>query len=94
IQEMTPDGHLRRTWAGEPPNGENMGKVFALSATQAGRPIPIDINYDKIIWSGLSWAVGEIDTRDVTPGIPLKIHFHSSEKDPITLKGTAYEIEY
>ncbi len=94
IQEMTPDGHLRRTWAGEPPNGENMGKVFALSATQAGRPIPIDINYDKIIWSGLSWAVGEIDARDVTPGIPLKIHFHSSEKDPITLKGTAYEVEY
>jgi len=94
IQEMTPDGQPRRTWAGGPPNGENMGKVFALSATQAGRPIPIDINYDKIIWSGLSWAVGEIDARDVTPGIPLKIHFHSSEKDPITLKGSAYEVEY
>jgi hypothetical protein len=94
IQEMTPDGHPRRTWAGGPPNGENMGKVFALSATQSGRTIPIQIDYDKIIWSGLSWAVGEIDARDLTPGVPLKIHFHSSEKDPITLKGTAYQVEY
>ena len=94
IQEMTPDGQLRRTWAGGPPNGENMGKVFALSATQADRPIPITLDYDKIVWSGLSWAVGEIDARDVTPGVPLHIHFHSSEKDPITLKGTAYQVEY
>jgi hypothetical protein len=94
IQEMTPDGYLRRTWAGGPPSGENMGKVFALSATQAGRAIPIQIDYDKIVWSGLSWAAGEIDARDVTPGIPLKIHFHSAEKDPIALKGAAYQVDY
>ena len=94
IQQMSPDGLPRRTMAGEPPTGENMGKVFALTATQAGRPIPIDIDYDKVIWSGLSWAVGEIDARDVTPGIPLHIFFHSSEKDPVTLKGTAYQVEY
>ena len=94
VQEMTPDGHLRRTWAGGPPSGENMAKVFALSATQSGRPIPIKIDYDKIVWSGMSWALGEIDSQDLTPGVPLTIHFHSSEKDPITLKGAAYLVEY
>ena len=94
IQEMTPDGHLRRTSAGESTTGVSMGKVFALSVTQAGRTVPIQIDYDKIVWSGLSWAVGEIDARDLTPGVQLKIHFHSSEKDPITLKGTAYQVEY
>ena len=94
VQEMTPDGHLRRTWAGGPPDGENMAKVFALSATQAGRDIPIKIDYDKIVWSGMSWALGEIDVLDLTPGIPLVIRFHSAEKDPITLKGTAYLVEY
>jgi len=91
---MTPDGHLRRTSAGESTTGVSMGKVFALSVAQSGRTVPIQIDYDKIVWSGLSWAVGEIDARDVTPGVPLKIHFHSSEKDPITLKGTAYQVEY
>lgn len=94
VQEMTPDGHLRRTWAGGPPSGENMARVFALSATQSGRSIPIKLDYDKIVWSGMSWALGEIDSQDLTPGVPLTIRFHSSEKDPITLKGTAYLVEY
>ena len=91
---MTPDGHLRRTWAGEPPNGENMGKVFALSATQAGRPIPIDINYDKIIWSGLSWAVGEIRHSALKPGVPVLIQCSSAENDAVVLEGKAFEVSY
>jgi hypothetical protein len=94
VQEMTPDGHLRRTWAGGPPSGENMAKVFALSASQGERSIPIRLDYDKIVWSGMSWAVGEIDASDLTPGLPLTLRFHSSEKDPVTLKGTAYLVEY
>ncbi|MGA2632829.1 MAG: hypothetical protein ABSF16_01205 [Terracidiphilus sp.] len=94
VQEMTPNGELRRTWAGGPPSGENMGKVFALSASQNDRTIPVRIDYDKVIWSGLNWAVGEIDAKDLTPGIPLLLRFHSAEKDPIKVKGTAYLVEY
>ena len=94
VQEMTPGGQLRRTWAGGPPSGENMGKVFAFSAAQNDRAIPVHIDYDKVIWSGLSWAVGEIDAKDLRPGIPLVLHFHSSEKDSVTLKSAAYLVEY
>jgi len=94
VEQMTPDGQLRRTWAGGPPSGENMGKVFALSASQNGRSIPVRIDYDKVIWSGLSWAVGEIDVNDLTPGTPLVVRFHSTERDPVRLKGTAYLVEY
>jgi hypothetical protein len=94
VREMTPNGHIRRTWAGGPPSGENMGKVFALSASQQGHTVPVQINYDEIVWSGMSWAVGEIDSRDLTPGQSLLIHFHSVEKDPITLAGSAYLVKY
>jgi hypothetical protein len=94
VQQMTLDGRLRRTWAGGPPSGENMGKVFAFSASQNGRSIPVQINYNKVIWSGLSWAVGEIDVKSLTAGVPLLVRFHSAEKDPITLKCTAYRVEY
>jgi hypothetical protein len=94
VRERTPDGYIRRTWAGGPPSGQSMGKVFALSATQDGRDVPIRIDYDKIIWSGLSWAVGEIDTARLVPGNRLTIRFHSAEKDPITLDGTVYLVEY
>jgi len=37
-----------------------MAKVFTIEVTQEGRAIPVNIDYDKIVWSGLSWAVGEI----------------------------------
>ena len=94
VQEMTPSGQLRRTWAGGPPSGQNMGKVFTFSASQNGRAIPVRVDYDKVIWSGLSWAVGEIDLNGLTPGVPLSLRFHSAEKDPIRLKGTAYLVEY
>ena len=94
VQQKSPDGQLRRTWAGGPPSGQNMGKVFAFSASQNDRAVPVRIDYNKVIWSGLSWAVGEIEANDLTPGIQLSLRFDSSEKDPITLNGTAYLVEY
>jgi hypothetical protein len=94
MREETPDGYLRRTWAGGPPNGANMAKIFTIEATQEGRAVPVHIDYDKIVWSGLSWAVGEIDVSDLTPGQPVDVRFHSAEKDPVKLEGTAYQVVY
>ena len=94
LQERTPDGFIRRTWAGGPPNGANMKDVFSIEATQEGRAIPVHIDYDKIVWSGLSWAVGEIKVEDLTPGKPVQIRFHSAEKDSVKLGGTVYQVEY
>ena len=94
MRQRTPDGYIRRTWASGPPDGENMGKVFTIEATQEGRSIPVKFDYDKIIWSGLSWAVGEIKSADLTPGRPVLVRFHSSEKDPVQLDGAAYQVVY
>jgi hypothetical protein len=94
MRESTPDGYIRRTWAGGPPNGENMGKVFTIEASQEGRAVPVHIDYDKIIWSGLSWAVGEINAADLAPDKPVLVRFHSAEKDPVKLDGTAYQVVY
>jgi hypothetical protein len=94
IREKTPEAFIRRTWAGGPPSGENMGKVFAISAEQEGHSIPVKIDYDKIIWSGMSWAVGEIDASSLAPSKPLTLRFHSAEKDPITLDGQLYLVQY
>jgi hypothetical protein len=94
MRQRTPDGYIRRTWAGGPPNGENMGKVFTIEATQERRSIPVKFDYDKIIWSGLSWAVGEIKSADLTPGKPVLVRFHSAEKDSGQLDGAAYQVVY
>ena len=94
MQQYSPDGSLRRTWAGGPPSGTNMGKVFLLEATQNGKQLPIREDYDKVIWSGLSWAAGEISAKDLHAGEPLTLTFRSTEKDPVTLKGTLYLVNY
>ncbi|HZB88356.1 MAG TPA: hypothetical protein VE291_06850 [Terracidiphilus sp.] len=94
MREHTPEGDIRRTWAGGPPDGTNMAKIFTIEATQGERTIPVAIDYDKIIWSGLSWAVGEIKASDLTPGQPVLIRFHSAEKDPVKLEGKAYRVTY
>ena len=94
MRERTPDGYIRRTWAGGPPNGTNMAKVFQIEAIQGGRAVPVSIDYNKIVWSGLSWAVGEIKVSDLVPDQPLVVRFHSAEKDPITLDGSAYRLIY
>lgn len=94
VRQKNPEGVIRRTWAGGPPKGENMGKVFAFSATQDGRAVPVRIDYGKIVWSGMSWALGEIEATSITPGRPLIIRFHSAEKDPVELDATTYLVNY
>lgn len=94
MQQYSPGGSLRRTWAGGLPNGTNMGKVFLLKAEQGGKALPVREDYDRVIWAGLSWAVGEISAKDLHPGVPLTLTFQSTEKDPVTLKGQLYLVTY
>jgi hypothetical protein len=91
MQQYSPDGSLRRTW---PPKDTKMGKLFLLKAEQDGKELPIREDYDRIIWSGLSWAVGEISQKDLHAGTPLTLTFQSAEKDPVTLKGRLYLVNY
>jgi len=93
-QRSAKDGSIMRSWKGGPPNGTNMGKVFVLSASQDGKPVPVEINYDKVIWSGLSWAVGEIKHSALKPGVPVVIECSSAEDDAVVLEGRAFEVTY
>ena len=43
---------------------------------------------------GLSWGAGEISQKDIQAGNPLTLTFQSTEKDPVTLKGRLYLVNY
>ncbi|HEY7303182.1 MAG TPA: hypothetical protein VH601_03655 [Bryobacteraceae bacterium] len=92
LQQRTPEGDIRRTWAGGPPKGKNMGNVFKIEARQHGRSLPLQINYNKVIWSGLSWGVAE--AANFAPGEPIEIRCTSSEKDPVKLDVKVYRVHY
>jgi hypothetical protein len=93
-QRSSKDGTIMRSWKGGPPTGTNMGKFFVLSASQDGKPLRVEINYDKVIWSGLSWAVGEIPQGALRPGVPVAIECSSAEESPVKLEGRVYQVEY
>jgi len=94
LQQRGKDGHLMRSWPGGPPDGIPMGKVLTLQATQGGKSIPIEINYDKMIWSGLSWAVGEIRHNALHAGEPVTIRCASTEKNPVVLDCKLFVVQY
>lgn len=79
LRQFGKDGRQQRSWPGGPPNGTSVGKVLVLQATQAGKDIPVEVNYDKLIWSGLSWAAGEIHHSDLRSAEPLTIRCSSTE---------------
>jgi hypothetical protein len=73
----------------------NMGEFFTIEADQDGKQLPVEIRYDKRVWSGLSWAVGEIRHADLAPGKPVRLRLSSAEtQDPVVLEGRIYRVEY
>ncbi len=86
-------GGLRwRLCGGAPPNGQSLGQLLILRAEQNGLALPVAIAYDKAIWSGLSWAVGEVAGAGVNPGQPLTIIAESKDARPLTLAGAIFHV--
>jgi hypothetical protein len=55
--------------------------------------VPVAIAYDKLMWSGLSWAAGEIDGAAMRRDVPLEIRFSTAEQKPVRLEGEVYALE-
>jgi len=90
LRQRDEDGGLVRTVSARP-----MNEVFTIAAFQDGKRLPVDVSYDKVIWSGLSWAVGEIRRETFAPGRPIELRLATSDHDPdLHLEGQVYEVKY
>lgn len=94
FQQRDENGNIMRSWPGGPPNGKSVGTVLKIVAEQNGKLLPIEINYDKVIWSGLSWGAGEIRHADLIGARPLTIRCSSAEKNAVNLEARVYAAEY
>jgi hypothetical protein len=94
FQQHGKDGSIMRSWPGGPPNGKTVGTVLKIVAEQGGKAVPVEINYDKQIWSGLSWGTGEIKHGDFAKGAPITIRCSSAEKDAVNLEARLYAVSY
>lgn len=86
------NGKPFRSWGGAPPDGIRMNEFLKITARQGKKDIPVKINYDKMIWSGLSWATGEVETKNLNPEQPLIITCWSKEGESKYFRITVYRI--
>jgi flavin-dependent dehydrogenase len=90
MQQRDSDGSVVRSVS----NGK-MGQFFSIRASQAGKELPVETRYDAVIWSGLSWGVGEVRHDQIAPGKPIRIRLLAAESDPsFHLDGRVYRVEY
>ncbi|HLI20215.1 MAG TPA: hypothetical protein VKV32_03795 [Stellaceae bacterium] len=91
LRQRDADGAMARSFG----KYKNMGAFFTIGASQNGKPLPVAINYDKVIWSGLAWAVGEIRRSDIAPDEPIILRLLSQADDPsLHLEGQVFAVEY
>jgi hypothetical protein len=94
FQQRDENGNITRSWPGGPPNGKSVGTVLKIFAEQHSKILSIDIQYDKLIWSGLSWGAGEIRAKDITAGAEIRIRCSSEEQGPVKLDARLYSVTY
>jgi len=94
FQQFYSNGDPCRSWLGAPPDGKKVSEVIKIQVSQDGKVIPQHIEYDKMIWSGLSWGVAEIKHNAFDPGKPVQITCTTDEKDAAILKAEVYAVLY
>ncbi len=68
--------------------------MLKIVVEQGGTTLRIEINYDKQVWSGLSWGAGEIKHANFAAGSPIRIRCLSEEKSKVVLEGHLYSVDY
>jgi hypothetical protein len=94
LRQMDVKGVAKRTSGGSPPKGKNMKDVLTIEATQGGKAVAVNLNYDKAIWSGLSWAVGEIVTNSFDSKQSLTIRCTTAEPEAVLLSCDLHSVTY
>jgi len=94
IMRQIANGKPLRTSRGAPPDGITLGRILQIQVFQENRSVPVEITYDKALWSGLSWGVGEVKTRNLNPDMPITVRCVSLERRPVELQAEVYVVNY
>jgi hypothetical protein len=93
FQQRDEHGNVFRSWPGGPPNGKRVGEVLRITVQQGGKSLPVDTQYDRQVWSGLSWGAGEVRHEDFSPTGKITIRCSTEEKGA-KLEAHLYRVTY
>ena len=90
------DGNPLRVSGGELAKRVSIGQRIRISVLKNKKALPLDIQYDKKIWSGLSWAAAELDSKYITPGSALNVQLYADPKqsEGAVVEAGIYYLDY
>ncbi len=88
------DGLPLRMSGGPPPNGKPLDTLLVLEVRQAGHVLPLRTQYGKAIWSGLSWASGEVPADALDASQPVIITGSTTASGSPTLQLECFGVQY
>lgn len=94
LLRQTVDGLPLRISGGPPPKGKPLDTLIIIEVRQAGRALPLRTQYGKAIWSGLSWASGEVPAEVLDANQPLSIKGSTTASGSPTLHLECYAVQY
>lgn len=94
MRQIDEKGVSVRSTGGAPPKGTSLEKILTIEVRQEGKIVPLHLNYDKAIWSGLSWAVAEAERGSFSTTSPLEIVCSTKEERKRRLVASAYAVTY
>jgi hypothetical protein len=92
VRQYAENDEPLRSRGGKTPPRTSLEKILRLEVRRGDETLPVHVNYDRSVWSGLSWAVGEVPAEVVRPGETLAVHCTSAEPVPTKLKLEAYNV--
>lgn len=87
-------GIAHRSKGEDQTEGRPLSELLRIRVRQSGKDIPVRVQHDKAIWSGLSWAAAEIDHSSIAAKQPLEMVCSSAEAQPLELHAHAYAVRY
>jgi hypothetical protein len=90
FRQSRKNGTPLRISGGSRAGAKSLARLLQVEVLSDGRNIPLQINYDKIIWSGLSWAVAEAFLPAEMEGKEVEVRFTTEDPSAAILHGAVY----
>ena len=94
LRQRDQDNRAKRSGCGAYPLRATLARLLIIEVEQEKRTVDVMIHYDKDIWSGLSWAVGEFRADTLARGAPVSIRCSTKETADVTLTAQIYQTTY
>jgi len=79
FQQLKKGGLPVRVSGGNKPGAKSLALLDKIEISNEGIPLDKQIHYDKIIWSGLSWASAQFDVLEDGLGKELLLKYQCAD---------------